>query len=297
MFDLNEVKVFVSVVEAGSFVGGGQLLGLPSTTVSRKVQQLESALGVRLLNRSTRKLSLTSHGEIYFQQCRTFLEGIEAANQALQNIQAEPQGLIRITAPIDFADCYLQPLMASFMDKHPKIQLELLISDRVLDMIEHRVDVAFRSGVLGNSSLIARKLMDKHHVYCASPAYLETHGTPASPAELIRHNCIVDKQPGTTHYWRFKDAKDIVEYPVSGAFAADSTHLQIKASLAGMGIARLPEGLARFYLGNGSLVQLFGSQRVDAGAMYILYQSHKVQAQSSKLFIAHAIETLTRQND
>ncbi|KKD60547.1 hypothetical protein RN22_10195 [Grimontia sp. AD028] len=292
MIDLNQIKVFVYVVESGSFTGAAKRLGMPSTTVSRKVQQLEDALNTRLINRSTRKLSLTYSGDIYFQQCQTFLAGIEDANQSLLHMQQEPQGLLRITTPIDFADCYLQPVIISFMEKHPKINVEVVISDSLIDLIENNIDIAFRSGFLANSSLVARRLMSKMNVFCASETYLKQYGYPESPEDLAHHCCILDRHTDKPQVWQFNNGEKVVDVPVSGRFFADSIHLKIKAAIAGLGIAKLPEALARFHFAQGSLVQVLDDQIIDAGAMHIVYQSHKHLPQITRLFIDHVVEVL-----
>ncbi|WP_036823340.1 LysR family transcriptional regulator [Photobacterium sanctipauli] len=292
MIYLNEVKIFVYVVEAGSFVGAGKKLGMPSTTVSRKVQQLEEALGVRLLNRSTRKLSMTSAGEAYYQQCHTFLHAMDKAHQSLQQSQNEPQGLVRLAAPYDFSAYFLQPIINEFLAQYPKVTVDLMVNDNIVDMIDNSVDVAFRSGHLQGLTLVARKIMTKRIVYCASQAYIQQFGEPETPEDLSKHNCILWRQSEGQQYWAFSHGEDVVDHPVAGRFATDNTHLHINAALTGVGIARLPEGLAAPYFASGNLQQVLAGHTFEAGNMYIVYQSHHLLPSAARHFIDFAVEKL-----
>ncbi|MCD9501179.1 LysR family transcriptional regulator [Photobacterium phosphoreum] len=291
MIDLNEIKIFAAVVEMNSFVDAGKKLGMPSTTVSRKVQQLETALGVRLLNRSTRKLSLTNLGGIYYQQVKPFLYAMEEANQSLQQNQQIPDGLIRITAPFDFSVYYLQSVINDFLDSYPKVKIELIVNDNLLDMIDHNVDIAFRSGGLTTPTLIARKILRKQIIYCASKSYISHYGEPQSPSDLIDHNCILWQQSEAKQYWTFAYENGLKEFPVKGRFAADNTHLHITAVRAGRGIARLPEGLVEQYIDSGELIPILSEYSHESGNMYMVYPSHRLQPQTTRLFIDYVMDT------
>ncbi|PSW59891.1 LysR family transcriptional regulator [Photobacterium kishitanii] len=291
MIDLNEIKVFVCVVEMDSFVGAGKKLGMPSTTVSRKVQQLEKALGVRLLNRSTRKLSLTNLGEIYYQQMSPSLHAMEETNQLVQQNQQVPHGLIRITAPFDFSMYYLQSIINDFLDTYPKVNIELIVNDNLLDMIDHNVDIAFRSGELSTPTVVARKILRKQIIYCASSSYLKQYGIPNSPSDLIEHNCILWQQSEGKQYWTFAYENGLKEFPVQGRFAVDNTHLHINAVREGRGIARLPEGLVEQYINRGELLPILSKYTNESGNMYMVYPSHRLIPQSTRLFINHVMDT------
>ncbi|MGF1735930.1 LysR substrate-binding domain-containing protein [Photobacterium satsumensis] len=293
MVDLNEVNVFIKVVEAGSFVGAGKLLGMPSTTVSRKVQQLEESLGVRLLHRSTRKLSLTDQGRLYFQQCQQHLIGIEEANIVVTQLQKEPKGTLRITSPLDFASLYAQPWINEFLVKFPEINIELKVTDHQLDLIDDRIDIAFRSGVLKDSNLVARRLIAKHSVCCASPTYLAEHGVPTNPQELVNHQCILWGDSLQNHSWQFTEGGEKIDIPVNGRYATDTNHLLLEAAVAGLGIARVPLPLVEPYLEANSLRLVLTDYESPAGNMYIIYQSHQYLTQNIRLFVDHVVDKVS----
>ncbi|WP_411062868.1 LysR family transcriptional regulator [Vibrio rotiferianus] len=293
MIDLNEINIFTKVVEAGSFVGGGKLLGMPSTTVSRKVQQLEDSLGVRLLHRSTRKLSLTDQGLLYFQQCQQHLMGIEEANLAVTQLQKQPKGTLRITSPLEFATLYAQPWINEFLAKYPEIKVELKVTDHQIDLIEDRIDIAFRSGVLKDSNLVARRIAPKQSVCCASPDYLAKHGEPIHPKELTQHLCILWGDQLQNQNWQFKDMDQTLDIPVNGRYVSDANNLLIMAAAAGLGIAKVPLPLVMPYLENESLNQILTEYEIPSGNMHIIYQSHKYLTQNIRLFVDHVIDQIT----
>ncbi|WP_261396529.1 LysR family transcriptional regulator [Photobacterium rosenbergii] len=296
MIDLNEVNVFIKVVEAGSFVGAGSALGMPSTTVSRKVQQLEESLSVRLLHRSTRRLSLTDQGRVYFEHCQQHLLGIEQANLLLTQLQKEPKGTLRITSPMDFAYLYAQPWINEFLIKYPEINIELKVTDHQVDLIDDRIDIAFRSGVLKDSDLIARQLTAKHNVCCASPSYLTEYGMPNTPRELAVHQCILWGDSLQNHRWQFQEGDEKIDIPVTGRFASDTNHLLLEAAAAGLGIARAPLPLVEPYFESGALKRVLEDYDMPAGSMHIIYQSHKYLTQNIRLFVDHVIDKVSEAN-
>ncbi|MCG7587042.1 LysR family transcriptional regulator [Photobacterium sp. OFAV2-7] len=290
MIDFNEIKVFVTVAEAGSFIGAGKILAMPSTSVSRKVQQLENNLGVRLLHRSTRKLSLTTQGEEYFKQCRHHLAAIDEANRFISTSQQAPQGTLRITSPLDFASHYVQPWVIDFLASYPDIKVEMEVSDAQVDLIEDRIDIAFRTGKLQDSNLIARRLGPKKTVCCASPRYLAQHGIPALPQDLTKHWCIPLGGNLQNQSWTFQDGKQSQTIPINGRYSSDSVLLAIKAAVEGLGIVRVPVPLAKPYLESNSLVSVLETYEHAAGDIFIIYQSHKYLTKSIRLFIDHILE-------
>jgi DNA-binding transcriptional LysR family regulator len=289
MVDLNEVYVFVKVVEAGSFVGASKHLNMPSTTVSRKVQKLEETLGVRLLQRSTRKLYLTDIGRHYFENCQQSLVGIEEANDLASQSRAMPTGVLRITSPTDFAVNYLQTWISDFLALYPDVQIELEVTDRYVDIIEERIDIAFRSGELKDSSLIARRIGPKQSVFCASPEYIAKAGKPNTPEDLTHYDCIIMGTSLKNQYWRFVTEKDEISVPVKGRYAVDNMQLVVKAANKGMGIAQAPYPLVIESLENGKLVRLLADFSVPLQSMYIIYPSHKHLARKVRGFIDHVV--------
>lgn len=289
MIDLNEVYVFTKVVEAGSFVGASKQLNMPSTTVSRKVQKLEEALGVRLIQRSTRKLYLTDIGRQYFENCQQSLIGIEEANALASQSRTKPTGVLRITSPIDFAVNYLQSWISDFLALYPDVQIELEVTDRYVDIIEERIDIAFRSGELKDSSLIARRIGPKQSIFCASPEYLAKKGKPNTPDDLVHYDCIIMGTGLKNQYWRFVTEKGEITVPVTGRYAVDNMQLVIEAAHNGMGIAQVPYPLAIGPLESGKLVRVLEDYSVPEQSMYIIYPSYKHLARNVRVFIDHVV--------
>lgn len=288
--NLNDIKVFIDVVEAGSFAGASKTLGMPSTTVSRKVQMLEAGLGVKLLHRSTRKLSLTEEGDHYFHLCQQHLLALEEANDVIRQAQLKPKGKIRITSPLDFSIHYVQPWIIEFLQQYPEISIELDTSDDYVNMVEDRIDVAFRSGKLQDSSLIARRIGPKQNVCCASPAFLSSIPAINQPEDLERVNCIVFGKSSAGSQWHFTKEKQSFHVSVSGTYATNSIGLVIDSALAGLGVAYAPIALINPYLMNGQLVQVLADYDTPRSNMFVIYQSHRYMAKPIRLFIDHVMD-------
>ena len=295
MIDFNEIYVFVKVVEAGSFVGASKQLNMPSTTVSRKVQKLEEALGVRLLQRSTRKLYLTDIGQQYFERCQQSLVGIEEATTIASQARSMPTGVLRITSPMDFAVNYLQPWVDEFLRIYPDVNIELEVTDRYVDLLDERIDIAFRSGELEDSSLVARRIGPKQSVLCASPGYLERAGQPISPEELSHHDCVIMGSSLANQHWKLQTKNGEVTVPVKGRYAVDNMQLVVKALISGMGIAQVPYPLVRALLKNGELVQVLEGCEPAQQSIYVVYPSHKQLAGHVRAFIDYVVEQTTPQ--
>jgi DNA-binding transcriptional LysR family regulator len=191
MLDLNDIVVFARVVEAGSFTAAARLLGMPKTTVSRRIAALEREVGVRLIQRTTRSLNMTDAGRLYYEQSSQALRTIEDANLRLAEARAEPSGTIRISAPVGFGGHFLTSAVFDFLAAYPKTKVELHLTDDTLNLVGNRIDLAFRTGILPDSTLIARKLGSTHRILCASPDYLARRGVPVASADLARHHCVI----------------------------------------------------------------------------------------------------------
>ncbi|MCW8831913.1 MAG: LysR family transcriptional regulator [Colwellia sp.] len=291
--DLNDIKVFISVVEAGSFSGASKSLAMPPTTVSRKVVQLEANLGVKLLHRSTRKLSMTEEGRHYFHLCQQHLIALEDANDAVMQAQSKPKGKIRISSPFDFAMQYAQPWITAFLKEYPEISIELDTSDSYVNMVENRIDIAFRSGQLQDSSLIARRIGPKHSVCCASPEFLKTIGKIKSPDDLTKANCLIMGKSLSQNHWQFIKNKKQYQAIVTGRYTTTSMHLTIDSALNGLGIAYVPIALVKNHFESGRLVQLLTDYETPKSNMFLIYQSHKYITKSIRLFIDHVIDKVS----
>jgi DNA-binding transcriptional LysR family regulator len=250
---LDPIAVFVKVVQAGSFTQAAKLLGMPNTTVSTQVAALERRLGVTLIQRTTRKLSVTQAGEAYFRRCVRALEEIQIAESEVTSSQQKPQGTLRITAPVDMAHSFLPPLVQSFVRKYPEMKVDLLITNRVVDLLGEGVDLAIRAGELEDSTMIARKFVSSQMELFASPAYLKKHGTPAHPRDLAQHEC-VKFSPLIEEEITLGDGKATVEVPVRGRLSADDLEIVKSFTLLGEGIGLFPIFLAEDEVERGERV-------------------------------------------
>lgn len=203
MLDLNDIALFVQVVRSGSFAGAARRLGVPANTVSRRVQGLEQHLGVRLLQRSTRKLTLTSAGEEFNARCADAVAGLVEAGQVLSSTGQEPSGLVRVAAPADFLDMFVMEWVAEFLATYPKVRLALVLSDSKADLIADRIDVAFRGGPLEDSEYIGRQVLSAgNDGLVASPGYLAARGAPSTLQDLMEHDCVTFAHSGSHMTWR-----------------------------------------------------------------------------------------------
>ncbi len=240
---LETMSVFLSVVEAGSLSAAGRRLGMPLATVSRKLGQLESHLGARLLSRSTRKLELTEAGRAYLDACKRILVDIADAERAAAGEYSAPQGELAITAPIVFGRLHVLPIVTEFLEAFPAVDIRLALSDRNAHLLDEHVDVAVRIGELPDSRLNARPLGSLRRVVCASPAYWKAHGKPKTPADLAKHRCITFDW-GLSPDWIFRSARDgdarqLQTIPVRSRLAVSTAEAAVDAAVAGLGPTRL----------------------------------------------------------
>jgi DNA-binding transcriptional LysR family regulator len=237
-----EMAVFVRVVDEGGFSAAARALGLTPSAVSKLVSRLEDRLGARLLNRTTRRLSLTDEGQAYYQRSTHILAEIDEAERAVSRLHASPRGRLRVTAATAFATNQIAPLLPEFLDRYPEVHLELSVTDRVVDLVEEGFDVGVRTGALGDSSLISRLLAEDHRTICATPAYLERHGAPRTPADLARHNCITwTGNPGGLNDWPFEGPDGPYTVRVHGNAEVNNGEALHEMALAGLGIAHMAE--------------------------------------------------------
>jgi len=292
--DLDGIEVFVKVLESGSFSRAARLLGMPNSTVSAKVSALEKRLGVTLLQRTTRKLRATPAGETYFQQCVLALERLQAAESELTSAQREPQGLLRVTAPADIGHSLLATLVRGFLQRYPKAEVELVVTNRVLDLIAEGVDLAIRAGALADSGLIAKRFSVGHFGLWASPAYLKKRGTPSHPRDLAPQECL--------RFSLFKDnrvqltnGKERARVVTSGRLRADDFETLKAFALLGEGIAYLPSFLCVEEAGQKRLQRILPEWRGDAVTFSFVYPAQRFVAPKVRAFIAVAEELLKKQ--
>lgn len=287
------VTEFVAIVETGSFTEAAKRVGISTAQVSRQVSQLEQRLNSKLLYRTTRKVSVTEAGQVYYQHCRQVLEGLAEAERALTQLQTSPKGKLKITAPITYGENIIAPLLNDFALRYPELEIQLLLSNQRFDLVDQGIDLAIRIGRLENSSMIAKQLAVRSLYTCAAPAYLSQHGEPHTLSELSRHNCLL----GTLDYWRFQDAS--VQPPhaqkqdkakernlrVSGSLRYNSGTALLDAVLKGIGIVQLPDFYVRTYLEQGLLVELLTQYQPQDEVIWALYPHNRQLSPKVRLLV------------
>jgi DNA-binding transcriptional LysR family regulator len=252
----SDMTAFVRAVELGGFSTAARDLGLTPSAISKLVTRLEDRLGVRLLNRTTRRLALTPEGEAYFHRSQRILSDIVEAENEVASFRAQPRGLLRVNVGTAFGMHQLSPALPDFLARHPEIRIELTITDRVVDLIEEGADVAIRLGALGDSSLIARKICDLERVVCASPAYLRCHGMPRKPEDLLAHNCLAVDYAPNLRRWPFETKDGVRHVEVNGNVSANNADALLRLALLGVGVIRLSDAIVGEALRDGRLVPL-----------------------------------------
>ena len=289
-FDLNEMAVFVHVVEAGSFTGAARNLGLPKSTVSRKITQLEERLGVRLIQRTTRSLRLTDTGNAYYSQCARILGEIEEANIAVTRMQSTPTGTLRITAPVLFGSTVLSGLIADYLEQHPQVTVDMVLTDQKLDLVQDGIDVAFRVGQLEDSSLIGRHLGDARAILCASADYIEAHGAPQHPDTLSQHS-LMTLTPWSS--WQLSGPdNDIYTHNVRARIQVNDFASLYTLALSGTGIAPLPTMIAAPAIRSGKLVPVLSDWPFEASPIHALYPSNRHLSAKVRSFVDFVIEAV-----
>lgn len=270
-----EMRAFVAVVDAGSFVRAAEGLGLSKTAVSRLVGDLETRLGTRLLHRTTRRLSLTPEGEVFHERCRQLLDGVEEAEAELTAQAGEAIGQLRINVPVTFGLLHLAPLWPAFMTMHPKVALDVTLSDRLVDLVDEGYDLAVRIARLQVSSLVSRQLTSTRLILCASPEYLRRHGTPAHPSELAQHAVISYSLLSMGEQWEFEGPEGRVTVKVSPRMRTNSGDTCCAAALQHQGIVLQPSFLIGPQLASGALVEILPQYRSMEMGVYVVYPSRK----------------------
>lgn len=254
---LNSIEVFLEVARQQSFSRAAKAIGITGPAASKQVQSLEDELGVRLLNRTTRHVTLTDEGALYYDRARLAMEELREAAELVQESKASPRGMLRVSAPLSFGQMHLLPLLSGFARKYPELTLEVSLDDRMVDVMADGFDVVIRVGVPQDSSLMSRHLGDCPILMVASPEYLERHGTPATPDELRYHRMIAYTYQGGAAEWRYK-APDghIGAFRYEGVFRTNTSDLMLQAALDGLGIAVLPQFSVSIPLQSGQLVRV-----------------------------------------
>lgn len=268
---LTAMHMFVRVVETGSFSAVAREMNSTQPTISKNIAELESWLGAKLLNRSTRSLRLTETGTDYYERCLAILQDVEEAEQMVGQLQTQPKGVVRISAVVAFGRLHLVPRLAALLEAYPDIRIDMRLNDRVVDLVEEGIDIAFRMGKLADSSLIARKLCTSPLVTVAAPAYLAARGTPDHPSDLREHNYIVYTDAGGRSSPEFSDGGKPFVVRVEGNVTTNNTEALRMALLSGLGISRAPRWLVGDAIEDGRLVTVLDAHQGEPMDLYAVY--------------------------
>ena len=285
------VNTFAKVVELGSFAKAAGRLGLSTSAVSRQVSELESHLNVRLLNRTTRRLSLTDEGRDYLERCRRVLAEIDDAEAALSARRVRPKGRLRITTPVMFGRLHVAPLVTEFLLKHPALQIELLLLDRVVDLVEEGVDVAVRIAHLPDSSLVAIPVGQTRRVVCASPAYLKRAGVPKTPVELKQHRTLGFTGLSADHVWTFGD-RPTQRVALRPALTTNQIDVAIDACARGAGCARFLCYQVQALIAERKLVRVLREFEPPALPIQLVYPHARLLSSNVRAFVDFAAPRL-----
>lgn len=289
---LVEMMAFAKVVETRSFSAAAAALKTSKSLVSKQVSNLEAALGVRLLNRTTRRMSLTEIGAAYYEHCSRISQEIDAAAETVTQLQVEPRGVLRITSPVIFASLHLAPALQSFMRRYDEVEIELNATDRPVDIVEEGYDLAIRITDHPAPTMVARRIAPVRWVTCASPAYLEKHGTPGTPQELAQHDCLVYQGiPTLRSGWRYHAGGKEVSLSIHGKCRVNNSEVLLQLALGGMGIVLFPTYILGQYLRDGRLKQILPDCEANPDmAMHAIYLPNRYMQPKVRAFIDHLME-------
>jgi LysR family transcriptional regulator AphB len=295
MVDLNDIALFVKVVRAGSFAEAARRLGMPSNTVSRRIQAFERALGVRLLQRSTRKLTLTAAGATLHARSAEQVDALTDAAREAGDASGAVRGRIRVSASADFFRWFPVEWVAEFLAMHPAARIEFLLTDDKVNLIEQSIDVAIRAGVDSDSTLVARPIGTMDASLVATPAYLAERGMPATLAELSRHDCVALPRVSGTTTWKLIGPDGPEEVDVMGRFHANTLRALLDATLAGLGIGLMPSVVTAPYLREGQLINVLPAYRTPSLSVSMVYPSRRQLPRAVTTFMAYAMDRMQRE--
>ena len=285
---VESLRVFIRVVDLGSITAGGRDLRLTPAVASKRIKELETHLGVRLFNRTTRSLSPTEVGKVFYGEAKHILAAMDQAEAKVANFSATPRGIIRVTAPLGAGRRIIAPLVPDFVDAYPETEVRMRLSDRKVDILADGLDVAFFIGTPGDSNMKLRKIMDCDRVLCASPGYLARHGTPQTPDDLLRDttNCLLLRYPRSPeYYWVLQTPTGLRRLEVSGRFDADDGDVLTDWALAGRGIVNKPRFDVARHIADGSLVVVLPDTPPAPSVFGCLYPHRRLQDPKLRLFV------------
>ena len=272
-YDLTELKTFIAVVETGGFNRAADQLDASAAAVSRRVSSLESALGVKLLNRTTRQIDLTEAGRQFYTDVVSIIESLEEAEEKIQTGRETVKGNLRIAAPLSFGIGRIAPVLPEFMKRHPELKVNLQLEDRFTDLVAEGFDVAIRIGSLKDSTLVATRLARIPRVFCASPDYLARHGEPQKPEDLSRHNCLNYSLLSTRDNWSFSMDEGTRDIEIHGSLSTNNGDVLKEATMQGLGIMMIPTFFVEQELNNGSLKAVLSDYCPEPFGLYAVRPS------------------------
>lgn len=288
MFNWEGVNEFVAVAETESFTAAARQLEISTAQVSRQVSALESRLATKLLHRTTRKVSVTEAGTIYYQHCRQVLNGLEAAENAISDMQSKPTGKLKVTAPVTYGEATIAPLINNFLLRYPELDIEMNLSNQKMDLIDEGYDLAIRQGNLGDSTMMAKRLATRTFYVCASPAYLAANDVPMRPSDLEKHNCL----QSMNDYWHFEKKGKPINLRLHGNLRSNSGHVLLDAALKGIGVVQLPGDYVCGPIENGDLTILLEDYRAPDQGVWALYPHNRHLSPKVRMLLDYLGEQL-----
>lgn len=293
---LVDLILYIAIVEQKSFTSAASHFGMTKSVVSKHITRLEKSLGVQLLRRSTRKLSLTEAGQALYERCAHIKTDLEEAEQAALNTHITPNGTLRVSSTFSFGHLHLVPAIADFMTRYPEIKIELYLGGHYDDLIENGLDIGIRIGKLPDSNLIARRLATRHMRVCASPTYLKRHGTPKSPEDLHHHNCLLYLNSPTGDEWHFDAKKEKIRIKIHTNFTSNSSQCLEAAAVAGIGIVLLPGYMMTKHIRQGKLISLLDEYCPANIGIHAVYPSTRHLATKVRVFVDFLAERFQSQD-
>lgn len=294
MRSLTDIAVFVQVVDSGSFTTAAERLSLSKSVVSKYVTRLEDRLGARLLNRTTRRLSMTEVGRVFYERSQRGLQDIEEAELEVSRLQGEPRGTLRLNTPMSFGILHIAPAVPEFLSRYPEVSVDMNLDDRRVDVIEEGYDISVRIAELPDSSLVARRLGPCRHAVVASPAYLERRGTPATPEALQHHDIITFRYQESALHWHFRaPGSKTISVPVSGSVRMNNSLALREALLGGIGITRTPTFVVGRDIQAGRLRPILSDYETLETSIYLVYPQRRHLSPKVRAFVDYFAERIT----
>lgn len=288
MFLWEGVTEFISVAETESFTAAGRRLGISTAQVSRQISQLETRLNTKLFYRTTRKVSLTGEGSVYYSHCRQVMDGLEEAERAISSLRDTPQGSIKMTAPVTYGEQYVMPVVLDYMQAYPDVEITCDLTNQMIDLVEDGYDLAVRLGHLRDSSMMAKRLASRMQYVCASPEYIEKYGAPYTLSELGQHNCLV----GNSNHWHFVEKGKARSVRVSGNLVCGSGYALLEAAIRGMGLIQLPGYYVDEAIAAGKLMVLLKPYQEPKEGIWALYPHNRQLSPKIRLLVDMLAEKL-----